>query len=75
VQTEHTPTDSNLSRGGDVLVAVHRSLPGCKHRYDLKLTNECVWIEIPILDGFNLLVGNHYFPLNTVVKVTENYFN
>jgi hypothetical protein len=41
-------TDSNLTRGAGVLTAVHQSLSGCKRKYDLKITNECVWIEIPI---------------------------
>jgi hypothetical protein len=39
------------------------------------ITQECVWIEIPIPDGFNLLVGNHYVPPNMDNKVIENYFN
>jgi hypothetical protein len=34
-----------------------------------------VWIEIPIPDRFNLLVGNHYFPPNMDHKVIENDFN
>jgi hypothetical protein len=42
--------------------------------YDL-ITYECVWIEIPIPGGFNLLVSNHYFPPNMDNKVIENYFN
>jgi hypothetical protein len=57
VQTEDT--DFSLTRGGGVLTAVHQSLSGCKRRYDLELTSECVWIEIPLPDGLNLLVGNH----------------
>jgi hypothetical protein len=34
-----------------------------------------VFIEIPLPDGFNLLVGNHYFSPNTDIKIIENYFN
>jgi hypothetical protein len=67
-------TDFSLTRSGGVLTAVHQSLSGCKHRYDLELTSECVWIEIPLPDGFYFL-GNHYFSPNTDVKVIENYFN
>jgi hypothetical protein len=73
VQTEYT--DFSLTRGGGVLTAVHQSISGCKRRYDLELTSECVWIEIPLPDGFNLLVGNHYFSPNTDIRVIENYFN
>jgi hypothetical protein len=68
-------TDFSLTRGGGVLTAVHQSLSGCKRRYNLELTSECVSIEILLPDGFNLLTGNHYFLPNTDVKVTENYFN
>jgi hypothetical protein len=68
-------TDSKVTRGGGVLTAVHRSFSFCKRRYDLELTTECVRIEIPIPHGFNLLVGNHYFPPNMDNKVIENYFN
>jgi hypothetical protein len=68
-------TDFSLTHGGGVLTAVHQSPSGCKRRYDLELTSECVWIEIPLLDGFNLLVGNHNFSPNIDIKVVENYFN
>jgi hypothetical protein len=34
-----------------------------------------VWIEIPLPDGFNLLIGNHYFSPHTDIKIIENYFN
>jgi hypothetical protein len=33
----------------------------------------CVWIEIPIPGGFNLLVDNHNFHPNTGLKAIENY--
>jgi hypothetical protein len=59
----------------DVLTEVHESLSGCKRRFDLELTSECVWIEILLPDGFNLLVGNHYFSPNTDTRIIENYFN
>jgi hypothetical protein len=56
-------------------MAVHQSVSGCKRRYNLELTSERVWIEIPLPDGFNLLVRNHYFSPNTDIKVIQNYFN
>jgi hypothetical protein len=68
-------TDFSLTRGGGVLTAIHQSLSGCKRTFDLELTSECVWIKIHLPDGFNLLVGNHYFSPNTDIKIIENYFN
>jgi hypothetical protein len=67
--------DFSLTLGGAVLTAFHQYLSGCKRRYDLELTSECVRIEIPIPDGFNLLVGNHYFSPDTDIRIIENYFN
>jgi hypothetical protein len=67
--------DSNGSLGGSVLTAVYRSFPCSKLRYELELACEYVWTEIPIPDVFNLLVVNRYFPPNTDIKVSENYFN
>jgi hypothetical protein len=34
----------------------------CRRRYDLEYCDECLSVEIPTLDGVNLLIGNHYFP-------------
>jgi hypothetical protein len=48
-------TNSKLTGGGDVLTAVHHSFSSCKRRYGLELSYECVWLEIPIPDGFILL--------------------
>jgi hypothetical protein len=68
-------TDLNLTRGGGILIAVHHSIFGCIRRHDLELTNECVWIEIPVNGGFNLLVGNHYFSRKSDNIMIENYLN
>ena len=73
-QARRDLSDSDVSRGVGALVAVHHFV-SCKRRYDLELIAECVRIEIAAPDGFNLLTGNHYFSLNTDVKITENYFN
>jgi hypothetical protein len=54
-------TDFNLTRGDGVLIAVHHSISGCIWKYDLEVTNECVWIEIPVNDGFSSHVVNQYF--------------
>jgi hypothetical protein len=74
-RAEYKSTHSNVTRGGGALTEAHRSFSSCKRTYDLELANECVWIEIPVPDGFNLLVGNHYFPPDADAKVSENYFN
>jgi hypothetical protein len=58
-----------------VLIAVSKSLNGVKRRYDLEMTKECVWIEIPIRDNCNLLIGNHYFAPDCEIKIIENYLN
>jgi hypothetical protein len=31
-----------------VFIAVSKSLNGVKRRYDLEMTKECVWVEIPL---------------------------
>jgi hypothetical protein len=41
------------SPGGGALIALCQSVAGFKRRLDLELINECVWIEITILDGFS----------------------
>jgi hypothetical protein len=38
------------------------------------LCSECVWVEIPAVDGINLLVGNHYFSPDTKLEVISEYF-
>jgi hypothetical protein len=74
----HTDRDYknfNLTHNSGVLIAVHHSVSACICRYDLEQTNECVWIEIPVNDGFSLLVGNHSFSSASDNKSSENYFN
>jgi hypothetical protein len=51
-----------MTGGGGVLIALSSRVRSYKRRYDLEYCDECVWVEIPTLDGFNLLIGNHYFP-------------
>jgi hypothetical protein len=52
-----------------VLVVVSKSFQGVKWRYDLETTDECVWVEIPVVDNYNLLIGNHYFAPDCDVKI------
>jgi hypothetical protein len=49
-------------------------LQGIMWRHDLEITKECVWIEIPVTDNFNLLIGNRYFPPDCNVAIIANYF-
>jgi hypothetical protein len=64
----------NKTRGGGVLIALSSRVRSHKHRYDLEYCDECVWIEIPTLDGLNLLIGNHYFPPDVKPENITNYF-
>jgi hypothetical protein len=36
---------------------------------------ECVWVEISVNDGRNLLIGSHYFSPYVKVNIIKNYFN
>ena len=59
-----------MGGGGEVLIiAVSSKFRGFKWRYDLQLYEECVWVELPILDGGYLLIFNHYFPPNAWSKL------
>jgi hypothetical protein len=37
--------------------------------YDLELYSECVWVEILTVAGITMLIGNHYFSLDTKLEV------
>jgi hypothetical protein len=62
------------TRGGGVLIALSFGSHSFKRRNDLELCEECVWVEIPTLDGFNLLIGNHYFPPDAKPENIARYF-
>jgi hypothetical protein len=51
-------SDVNLTLGDGVLIAAHDSVTEPKFRYYLEFTNEYLWSETPIEDGFNLLITN-----------------
>jgi hypothetical protein len=68
-------SSSATPRSGGSLIAAHHSVTGFKDRFDLELTNERVWFEISILDGFSVLNGNHNFSHNTDTKTIEEYLN
>lgn len=62
-------------KGGGVLIAVNNQCPFSHRRYDLENTAECVWIEIKMNDGINLLIGNHYFPPDTELRILTSYLD
>jgi len=37
------------------------SVSDVTRRTDLEMAEKCVWVNISTSDGFNLLIGNHYF--------------
>jgi hypothetical protein len=39
----------------------------------LETTDEYVWVEVPVADNYNLLIGNHYFAPDCDVKIIGNY--
>jgi hypothetical protein len=57
-----------------IIIFIAVGLGGFKRRFDLGLIDECIWIGIPILDGLNLLTGNHYFLPDSDSKTTEQHF-
>jgi hypothetical protein len=38
------------------------------------LAEECVWVEVPSSDGFNLLIGNRYFAPDITADTLKRYF-
>jgi hypothetical protein len=64
----------NKTRGGGVLIALSPRIGSCKRRYDLEYCDECLWVEIFISDGLNLLLGNDYFPPDAKPEFIANYF-
>jgi hypothetical protein len=62
------------SHGRGTLIATSNSSSGVVRRADLELVEECVCLNIPTTDGYNLLIGNHYFPPDTSVDTIKQYF-
>lgn len=67
--------NSTTRRSGDALFAVHQSVAGFKRRFNLELTNECIWAESPIQGGFSLLTINHQVSSNIGAKTNGQYFH
>jgi hypothetical protein len=64
-------TDLDLTRGGGVLIAVHRSISGCTRRHDMELTNESVGIDIPV--NVVIIEAYHCCQLHTKFYLTFFY--
>jgi hypothetical protein len=64
--------DTKLHVGG-ALIAVFEAIFGIKLRSDFEYFQECVWVEITVTDGCNLLIGDHYFSPDIMVDVIKNY--
>jgi hypothetical protein len=62
------------TRGGGVLIALSFGGRSFKRKNDLELCEECAWVEFPTLDGFNLLIGNHYFSPDAKPERIVSYF-
>jgi hypothetical protein len=62
------------SCGGGTLIAISNNVSGVVHRADLELVEECMWVEIPTVDGINLLIGNHYFASDIAVDTIKQSF-
>lgn len=59
--------------GGGSLIAVCSQLQSY-HRKDLDFS-ECVWVEIKMKDGINLLIGNCYFSPDTRPEKLTEFFD
>jgi hypothetical protein len=55
--------------GRGALIDVSESDFGIKRRSDLEYFQEGVWVEITVINGCNLLIGNHYFTPNIMVDI------
>jgi hypothetical protein len=49
-----------------VLTAVYDSVSGITRRTDLKMAEECVWVEISTSEGFNI-----YLSATTILRLTR----
>jgi hypothetical protein len=64
-------TKWSAARGGGKLIAACKLFRGVKRRLDLEIINECVWIEIPTKDNYNLLLGNNCTAAVCNVKIIK----
>jgi hypothetical protein len=61
--------------GGGVLIASFNTVCFCKHRHGVESFDECVWTEILIYYGLNLLTGKRHFRFYTEFEVITSYFH
>jgi hypothetical protein len=64
-----------ISCGDDILIAVHQSVPRFEHRFNLELKNNCIWMEISVLNYLTLLIGNPCSLPNTDTKTIKQDLN
>jgi hypothetical protein len=50
------------------------SLGFSRLRLDMELYSECLWVEIPTVDGLSMLIGNRYFSSGIKPEVISDYF-
>jgi hypothetical protein len=65
--------DTKLRGWGD-LIAVSEVVFGVKRRPEFECSEECVWLEITVIDDRNLLSGSRYFPPDVkvdIIKITS----
>jgi hypothetical protein len=68
----HSDKDCDTKlHGGGALMTVFEAVFGIKHKSDLEYFQECVFVEIAITYGCNLLIGNHYFSHDCKVDVIK----
>lgn len=57
------------------VIATRLSSVRLKYVFQLEITNNGVWIEIHVLEGFNLHLGNNYLSSKRCTKITDHYLN
>jgi hypothetical protein len=64
----------SIQSGGGALIAISETVMGVKRQSDLEFCEQCVWVELPVSDGFSLLIGNNYSSPDTKADISNNYF-
>jgi hypothetical protein len=62
-------------RGRGASIAVSEAVSGPKLTSDFEYFQECVWVEITVTDGRNLLTDNYYFTPHIKADIIKNYLN
>jgi hypothetical protein len=62
-------------RGGGELVAVSEAVVGVKQKFKLEYFQECLYVQISVTAGRNLLIDNNYYSLDVTVDIIKRYLN